>query len=280
MRKLKSLQLLSATPQPNLRNAWDAEMRNGAIVFIGWTNESEFNVNGNLEFCRILNKLHPSNDKQGGKRRILNIQRLLTAGHHGYLLLADGDPGEIRNSIRDEFYRVSLVDLPNQVNVIPINKSSLINWRIERRKEFDDDVEAKIKVRNYSQTEKEALVMSRRGQGLFRQRVLINEPCCRLTGVDESQFLRASHIKPWAESDDRERLDGSNGLMLAPHVDHLFDFGFISFRQSGELLVADEAMAVVKKWKLCDSAIGGFSGEQEIYLRYHREHIFRSNLYY
>lgn len=126
-----------------------------------------------------------------------------------------------------------------------------------------------------SPTDKDALVKARRGQGLFRRKVLAIEPYCRLTGVSDARFLRASHIKPWVDSNDRERLDGNNGLMLAPHVDHLFDQGFISFTKAGELLVADGAEAILQTWALPLVSIGGgFSDEQEGYLQYHRQHCF------
>jgi putative restriction endonuclease len=51
----------------------------------------------------------------------------------------------------------------------------------------------------------------------------------------------ASHIKPWCESTNEERLNGENGLLLTPSIDHLFDRGFISFEDNGELLISDVA---------------------------------------
>jgi hypothetical protein len=76
--------------------------------------------------------------------------------------------------------------------------------------------------------ERHQLVKSRRGQGVFRDNVESREPKCRITGVSNPRYLRASHIKPWRKSSDIEKIDGNNGLMLAPHVDFLFDRGFIS----------------------------------------------------
>jgi hypothetical protein len=128
---------------------------------------------------------------------------------------------------------------------------------------------------NLSATNKDALVKARRGQGLFRRRVLAIEPYCRLTGVSDARFLRASHIKPWVESNDMERLDGNNGLMLAPHVDQLFDQGYISFTKAGELLVAECAEVILQAWALPRRSFGGsFNEKQEHYLSYHRRHCF------
>jgi hypothetical protein len=52
------------------------------------------------------------------------------------------------------------------------------------------------------------------------------------------RFLRASHIKPWADSTHSERVDDENGLLLAPHADLLFDRGWISFSSAGRLLIS------------------------------------------
>jgi putative restriction endonuclease len=55
-------------------------------------------------------------------------------------------------------------------------------------------------------TEREALIVARRGQGLFKQRVMEIETRCRITGVTNPIHLRASHCKPWRDSDNQERL--------------------------------------------------------------------------
>ena len=88
-------------------------------------------------------------------------------------------------------------------------------------------------------TERQALVASRRGQGLFRQRVLQYwAGRCAVTGCALSPLLVASHIKPWRDSSDSERLDGFNGLLLTPNLDRLFDRYLISFADDGALLVS------------------------------------------
>lgn len=89
------------------------------------------------------------------------------------------------------------------------------------------------------------LTKSRRGQGIFKANVRLIENRCRITGVTNIRHLRASHIKPWSASTKEEKLDGFNGLLLSPHVDHLFDRGFISFKNTGELLVSDQLNPVI-----------------------------------
>jgi len=62
---------------------------------------------------------------------------------------------------------------------------------------------------------------------------------------ESTRHLIASHCKPWRDCRDHaERLDGENGLLLTPSIDHLFDRGFISFENSGELLVSPVAHEV------------------------------------
>lgn len=128
-----------------------------------------------------------------------------------------------------------------------------------------------------SPTEREQLVRSRVGQGAFRLHVMAVEKACRLTGVADGRFLIASHIKPWRDCKNSERLDGDNGLMLAPHVDKLFDRGWISFADNGDLLIAADApLAVMNSWGFnAGLNAGAFSAKQRAYLQYHREVILR-----
>ena len=128
-------------------------------------------------------------------------------------------------------------------------------------------------------TEKEALRKARMGQGKFRANVLeVERYGCRLTGVTDARLLRAGHIKPWAVSTNSERLDGHNGLMLTPSADHLFDQGFISFSDEGDLMIATTYIdaADVKRMGLSLRAnVGPFSRKQRHYLAFHREHVFK-----
>lgn len=124
-------------------------------------------------------------------------------------------------------------------------------------------------------TEKSALVLSRRGQGYFRREVARLEPVCRLTGVADPRHLRASHIKPWRVADNAERLDGHNGLLLSPHVDHLFDQGYISFSRDGRVITSPRLdPEILRRWSL-DTARSerGFSRRQDAFLEYHRDEV-------
>jgi putative restriction endonuclease len=130
-------------------------------------------------------------------------------------------------------------------------------------------------------TEKEQLVLARRGQGLFRSRVMQLESKCRLTGIRNPVLLLASHIKPWrACSTAAERLDGENGLMLTPHVDRLFDRGLLSFTNSGDVLLSPKLeRGDINRLGLeqaCSHCTGPFTEGQGRYLQHHREVVFQN----
>jgi putative restriction endonuclease len=123
-------------------------------------------------------------------------------------------------------------------------------------------------------TELTVLSKARRGQGRFRADLLnFWQGHCPLTDVFAPELLRASHIKPWRGSGDVERLDAFNGLLLAVHLDALFDQALITFEDSGEMLVSKRLSASeraafgltlpVRKLLLSVSHLG--------YLRHHQE---------
>ena len=99
--------------------------------------------------------------------------------------------------------------------------------------------ERKKRYKKPDMTERKGLVTSRVGQGFYRQQI-INKwgGKCPLTDIDISSILIASHIVPWAESNDAERLDVDNGILLSPLFDALFDRYLISFEDDGALLVS------------------------------------------
>jgi putative restriction endonuclease len=128
-----------------------------------------------------------------------------------------------------------------------------------------------------SDTGREALIVARRGQGLFKQRVMEIESRCRITGVTNPIHLRASHCKPWRDSSNDERLNGENGLLLTPTMDHLFDRGFVSFEDSGTLIVSPVAHAPsLNRMGVATDRIvnvGTFTQGQKEFLEYHRESV-------
>ena len=158
-----------------------------------------------------------------------------------------------------EAYRVA--DGGHQVRQIerdsPAPERDIEEW--ERRVETAIATDSTI-----PQTERTALVQARRGQGLFRDNVRSIEHTCRITRVERMEHLIASHIQPWRDSSNEQRLDGENGLLLTPTVDHLFDKGFISFENTGQLIVSPVAdpvslkrMGIDRRPSECRGLLGG-----------------------
>lgn len=145
--------------------------------------------------------------------------------------------------------------------------------------DWEDDLQKRIAANeSISETTRRALIYARRGQGIFKENVARYEHECRITHVGNPTHLIASHIKPWRESNDEERLSGGNGLLLTPSIDHLFDRGFISFGDEGEVLlspVADED-SLGRMGVRCDEPLyaGRFNSDQRHFLDYHRKEIF------
>lgn len=127
-------------------------------------------------------------------------------------------------------------------------------------------------------TEKEALVKSRIGQGRFRDDLLrMWAGACAVTGFSIVRLLRASHIKPWSSSDNAERLDCYNGLLLAPHYDAAFDAGLVSFSDQGEILIskfADPLQMALLNIKN-DVKLRGIEPRHQPYLDHHRKYVLK-----
>lgn len=125
------------------------------------------------------------------------------------------------------------------------------------------------------ETQRIQLSKARVGQGLFRKQVMLLSSTCRVTGVGDPRLLIASHIKPWKESSNEERLNGNNGIMLSPHIDALFDAHLISFEDNGAMLVhptlSDD---VLNRWALRrDIRVEKFQSAQAKFLDHHR-HVY------
>ena len=129
-------------------------------------------------------------------------------------------------------------------------------------------------------TTKDVLTAIRIGQSEFRKKLIASLKKCPITGIDDIRILTASHIKPWTQSTNPERLDMRNGFLFSPTFDRLFDRGLISFSDSKVLLVSDSfsesnlsKLNLSRKQIITDLPITG----REEYLEYHRNKIFIRN---
>jgi putative restriction endonuclease len=154
---------------------------------------------------------------------------------------------------------------------VPMQTNDDLDWwehRIEEEVETDTSIPP---------TERETIIRARRGQGLFKDRVMQIENRCRITKVDNPTHLVASHCKPWRDSSNAERLNGENGLLLTPSIDHLFDRGFIGFEDNGTLIISPVAhRSSLERMGIETSAlvnVGGFTAGQREFLGFHRDKV-------
>jgi hypothetical protein len=128
-------------------------------------------------------------------------------------------------------------------------------------------------------TERQSIILSRVGQGVFRAQLIAHWKCCAVTGATCVALLKASHIKPWRTSSNAERLDKFNGLLLSPNLDAAFDSGFITFDPTGKIQLASD-IGVGTAYQLHISPKSKINAkllteEHQVYLAFHREHVFK-----
>ena len=143
-------------------------------------------------------------------------------------------------------------------------------YTIEKEQQEIDELE--------NSEEKKVLSRARIGQGKYREELLKLCPFCPITLVSDDRMLIASHIKPWAKSNNFEKTDPLNGFMLSPTFDFMFDRGFLSF--------TDDKKSILSPFlsKMTYSKLGISDGKtfshlpvdgRKEYLEYHRTELLK-----
>jgi len=231
----------------------------------------------NVSFVPLLNKIRPK-DHMGVLKTVLpNRYSPLQANGNGiqsiYLTELPLNFVEVLSGLIGEEARPLIAGSPAG----PVLENGKIatgdDLDVWERK-LEEQVE---KDRSVNETDREAIIRARRGQGLFKQRVVQIENHCRITGVDKLDHLLASHCKPWRDSTNEERLNGENGLLLTPSIDHLFDRGFIGFEDSGDLIISPVAHRPSLQKMGVETGrvvkVGAFTAGQRQFLDYHRNAV-------
>lgn len=139
------------------------------------------------------------------------------------------------------------------------------------------DVQEREQPRIIIGDDREAVVKVRINQSKFRKRLLKRYKGCCLCGLSNPDLLIASHIQPWRNSDKNEKVDDDNGLLLCPNHDQLFDKGFITFSDDGEMIISDKlsendrALTNVLSTKRIELSVRGRD-----YMRFHRNKVFKN----
>jgi len=246
------------------------EMAPGELVF-AYEKEAGFVAIGTVAYPKNLQK------RDGAGKLYPNPDQIVRS------LAVDWDTAVTRT--KREVSAVAPVSGPALRRVNPGKQlfhilESMLDERVRSAQDIDESTVVERIAANpaYSAVMRQQIALARIGQGSFREAVLARGHACRLTGINDSQHLVASHIKPWRVCADGQHHDGANGLMLAPHIDHLFDGGWISFTDEGSLLCAKNLdIALLHAWHI-DPEIrtAPFEDDQIYYLNYHRLHVFES----
>ena len=159
----------------------------------------------------------------------------------------------------------------HELNYFTINKI-LKNILKNANQKYIEEIE---KPEN-KETEKQALIKIRLGHSKLKDEIIKIKSECEICGLRHNKLLIASHIKPWAKSDNLEKLDSENILLLCSMHDALFDKGLISFDNNGKILISKELSENEKALVNINenSCIIIVSEKQKKYLEYHRENIF------
>lgn len=128
---------------------------------------------------------------------------------------------------------------------------------------------------------KKIVRQAREGQGKYREQLLEQCHFCPVTMISDERLLIASHIKPWAASNDTEKIDPYNGYMLSPMIDKLFDRGFITFTDSRHIVLSEFISPYT--WKQIGLKNDTFYKALQMddkrieYLKFHHESVFKGS---
>lgn len=138
---------------------------------------------------------------------------------------------------------------------------------------------AKKEIKQHEPSRQSEIRRARQGQGIYREKLLLECPFCPITMINDERLLIASHIKPWAVATDKEKLDHKNGFILSPLFDKLFDRGFMTFSKDRRIVLSNWISPANKR------RLGVVDGqfiqllpldeERQKYMEFHRSSVFK-----
>lgn len=156
-------------------------------------------------------------------------------------------------------------------NIITNKEELCNNEAIEKAKKIEEEI-VSLNVDGASQ---KAIVNVRVNQEIFRNYLLKRYNRCCLCGVENPALLIASHIKPWVESEPKEKLDVDNGFLMCPNHDRIFDKGYITFDDDGKIIISDRLTENDRVFLNVNSRMHiELTESNKKYLKFHRENVF------
>jgi predicted restriction endonuclease len=160
----------------------------------------------------------------------------------------------------------------NSKNIVT-NKDELCNNAVIGKAQ---KIEEEISSLNVEGASKKAIINVRVNQGIFRDLLRKRYNRCCLCGVENHTLLTASHIKPWIESEPKEKLDVDNGFLMCPNHDKLFDKGYITFDDEGNIIISDSLKENDRLFlNVNDKMYIELTEKNKMYLKFHRENVFK-----
>lgn len=207
------------------------------------------------------------------------VEQTQIAGPRIYVNSSDTAYKVIRELSLPNITYISVIKLVNEKNELVYYFRLFADYFGEVEHPYTvEKEEEQIEDTNIDNTEKKQLYKARVGQGEYRTKLLQLCPFCPITLISDDRLLIASHIKPWASSDNFEKTDPMNGFMLTPTFDRLFDRGFLSFTDDKKTILSPflSNMTYSKLGISNNKLIPHLPTEgREEYLKYHRENIFK-----
>jgi putative restriction endonuclease len=204
------------------------------------------------------------------------------------------------NSSDENYQLLRTLPLPNtsRLRILKTKVSDKIFFELKLVPDFDGYSNRPAEVELASELEKELqtyvprmpihttvekMVKVRVGQQRFKRDVL--NDCgriCPFTNITDESLLIAGHIKPWAKSNDEEKLDPKNGLLFTPTFDRMFNNGFISFKDDTKLILSPlvsnktaSLLGIRSNMELSIPLLGNSHKGRRIFMEYHRNFVFR-----
>ena len=114
-------------------------------------------------------------------------------------------------------------------------------------------------------------------QNYFKKKLFKLWPTeCAITKVKNKKLLIGAHIRPWSKSNDDEKLDEYNGLLLAPNPDKIFELGLISFEDNGKIIISSKlSNEDLTKLNINKDTVLNLKENHKKYIKYHRENKFK-----
>lgn len=172
------------------------------------------------------------------------------------------------------------------------NQKPLYYFRVLLDYQFRSIVHPKLigttsEIENVEKENREKIKSANRlGAVMYRKNVLEHMPQCPFTKITDEKLLIASHIKPYKvcikEGREDQAVDYLNGLSLTPTYDKLFDQGYITFQDNGDLICG--TLLSKYTWERLNinpnakNRLRIYPEDRQEYLAYHRNFVFQDDI--